>query len=101
LLKFRNPTPIDMRQTERKWRKRKAKENNKRTVNEKRKEKSQPGGSLHFGLKNQKEWRMADHNGSTDLSITPLPGVLDTNHHVSMYVHVYPDACLGQERNPS
>ncbi len=52
-------------------------------------------------LKNEQEWRMADHNGSTDVSTTPLLGVLDTNHHVSMYVHVYPDACLGQERNPS
>jgi hypothetical protein len=54
-----------------------------RTVNEKSKEKSQPGGSLYFGLKNQQEWRMADHNGSTDVSTTPLLGVLDTNHHVS------------------
>jgi hypothetical protein len=26
---------------------------------------------------------MADHNGSTDVSTTPLLGVLDTNHHVS------------------
>jgi hypothetical protein len=25
---------------------------------------------------------MADHNGSTDVSTTPLLGVLDTNHHV-------------------
>jgi hypothetical protein len=49
-----------MRQTERKWRKRKAKENHKRTVNGKSKEKSQPGGSQHFGLKNQQQWRMAD-----------------------------------------
>jgi hypothetical protein len=41
-------------------------------------------GSLYFGLKNQQEWRMADHNGSTDVSTTPLLGVLDTNHHVSL-----------------
>jgi hypothetical protein len=67
----------------RKWRKRKAEENHKRAVNGKSKEKSQPGGSLHFGLKNQQERRMADHNGSTDVSTTPLLGVLDTNHHVS------------------
>ena len=26
---------------------------------------------------------MADHNGSTDVSTTPLPEALDTNHHVS------------------
>jgi hypothetical protein len=26
---------------------------------------------------------MADHNGSTDVSTTPLLGVLDTNHHLS------------------
>ncbi len=26
---------------------------------------------------------MADHNGSTDVSTTPLVGVLDTNHHIS------------------
>ncbi len=71
-----------MHQAERKWIKRKAKEKYKRTVNEKRKEKSQPGGSLYFGLKNQQEWRMADHNGSTDVSTTPLLEVLDTNHHV-------------------
>jgi hypothetical protein len=46
-----------MHQAERKWIKRKAKENYKRTVNEKSKEKSQPGpgGSLYFGLKNQQE----------------------------------------------
>jgi hypothetical protein len=53
------------------------------TVNEKSKEKSQPGESLYFGLKNQQEWRMADHNGSTDVSTTPLLGVFDTNYHVS------------------
>jgi hypothetical protein len=70
-----------MHQAERKWRK--AKENYKRTVNEKSKEKSQPGGSLHFGLKNQQVWRMADHIGSTDVSTTPLLGLLDTHHHVS------------------
>ena len=46
------------------------------------KERSQPGGSLYFGLKNQQERRMADHNGSTDVSTTLLHGVLDTNHHV-------------------
>jgi hypothetical protein len=74
---------LDMHLAERKWIKRKAKENYKRTVNEKSKEKSQPGGSLYFGLKNQQEWRMADHNGSTDVSTTHLIGVLDTNHHVS------------------
>jgi hypothetical protein len=62
-----------------------AKENYKRTGNGSRKErtKSQPGGSLHFGLKmNQQDWRKADHNGSTDVSTTPLPEALDTNHHV-------------------
>jgi hypothetical protein len=59
--------------------KRKLQENSKR----KNKEKSQPGGSLYLGLKNQQEWRMADHNGSTDVSTTSLLGVLDTNHHVS------------------
>ncbi len=37
----------------------------------------------YSGLKNQQEWRMADHIGSTDVSTTPLLGVLDTNHHVS------------------
>ncbi len=79
-----------MRQIERKWKKRKAKENHKRAVNGKNKEKSQPGGSLYFGLKNQQEWRMADHNGSTDVSTTPLLGVLDNNHHVSMYVQYVP-----------
>jgi hypothetical protein len=72
-----------MHQAERKWIKRKAKENYKRTVNEKRKEKSQPGGSLYFELKNQQEWRMADQNGSTDVSTTPLLGVLDTK--ITMY----------------
>ncbi len=79
-----------MHQAERKWIKRKAKENYKRIVNEKSKEKSQPGGSLYFGLKNQHEWRMADHNGSTDVSTTSLLGVLDTNHHVS-YVCMFND----------
>jgi hypothetical protein len=29
---------------------------------------------------------MAAHNGTIDVSTTPLLGVLDTNHHVSMYV---------------
>jgi hypothetical protein len=46
--------------------------------------KPQPGGSLHFGLKmNQQDWQKADHNGPTDVSTTPLPEALDTNHHVS------------------
>jgi hypothetical protein len=55
---------------------------------EQRKKKSQPGGSLYFGLKrNQQEWREADHKGST-VSITPLLEVLDTNHHVS-HVSMY------------
>jgi hypothetical protein len=74
-----------MHQAERKWIKRKAKENYKRLVNEKSKEKSLSGGSL----KNQQEWRMADHNGPNDVSTTPLLGVLGTNHyvpHVCMYV---------------
>ncbi len=31
----------------------------------------------------QQEWRMAAHNGSTDVSTTPLPGILDTHHPVS------------------
>ncbi len=31
---------------------------------------------------------MADHNGSTDVSTTPLPEALDTNHHVSHVSHV-------------
>ncbi len=74
---------IWMHQAERNWIKRKAKENYKRTVNEKNKEKSHPGGSLYFGLKNQQEWRMADHNRSNDVSTKPLLGALDTNHHVS------------------
>ncbi len=51
---------LDMHQAERKWIKRKAKENSKRTVNEKSKEKSQPGGSLYFGLNSQQPARMAD-----------------------------------------
>jgi hypothetical protein len=38
-----------MHQAEKKWIKRKAKENYKRTVNEMSKEKSPPGGSLYFG----------------------------------------------------
>jgi hypothetical protein len=49
--------------------KRKLQENSKRKEQRK---KSLPGGSLHFGLKKQQEWRMADHNGSTDVSTTPL-----------------------------
>ncbi len=79
------------------WLKRKAKENYKRTVNKKSKENSQPGESLYFGLKNQQEWRIADHNGSTDVSTTPLLGVLDTNHHVSQVcMHAAEQALLEQ-----
>ena len=62
-----------------------AKEHSKRTGYENRiEQKPQPGGSLHFGLKmNQQDCQKADHNGSTDVSTTPLPEALDTNHHVS------------------
>ncbi len=41
----------------------------------------------------QQKWRMADHNGSTDVSNTSIWGP-DTNHHVS---HVWKDtvpACV-------
>ena len=59
--------------------KRKLQENSKRKEQRKITTRWKP----NFGLKNQQEWRMADHNGSTDVSTTPLLGVLDTNHHVS------------------
>ncbi len=45
---------------------------------------------IHGSVPLTKGWRMADHNGSTDVSTTPLLGVLDTNHHVS-HVCMYPD----------
>jgi hypothetical protein len=44
---------------------------------------SQPGGSQHLGSTNLQEGQMAAHNGSTNVSTTPLPGVLYTKHHVS------------------
>jgi hypothetical protein len=60
-----------------------AKENYKRTVNERTKGKKKittRWKPVHFGLKNKQEWRTTDHNGSTDVSTTPLLGVFDTNH---------------------
>jgi hypothetical protein len=83
------PVCIEHKEGKKEMDKEKGKRNEKRTVNEKSTEKLQPGGSLYFGLKNQQEWRMADHNGSTDVSTTPLLGVFETNHHVSHVSHAW------------
>jgi hypothetical protein len=41
--------------------------------------KSQTGGSLQYVTTDFQDWQMATHKETTDVSTTPLLGVLDTN----------------------
>ncbi len=56
------------------------KENHKRTVNERSKKNH---NQVEAYILDSRTSKNDGHNGSTDVSTTPLFGVLDTNHHVS------------------